>query len=321
MTVRTQREHRLPARAAVAVAGAAVATVLGATTTAAAAETWMPVPETGDPGELMLMSDAYPVRLPDLSPGDPASWQLHTHVDQHQRVRLDLRLQKDGALASAPDGLRVRVDACQQAWTDVDGTPSCATGGWSIARSTPADQVATQSPMFSIAPSDSDGTVYLLVTLALADTASAASDSALMGLTATVGLGVTATAQDGSAAPAPTAPSTAPPGSAPPSSDPSPAATGGPGSGGTSTGSGSGTSSGTGSATRPGGPAPINASTIRSTLLAFTGGGFLGPLFLGTAVVLAGLAVRWRRADRTAGERAGAAGAAGTGTASGTDAC
>jgi hypothetical protein len=94
----------------VAAVGAMLCAAFGVIGTAgAAAAGWDPVPETGTPGGLVLDSVAYPMQIPDLSPGNSAYWQIHTRVDRGDTVDLDLQLRKDGALVMHPDGLRVAV--------------------------------------------------------------------------------------------------------------------------------------------------------------------------------------------------------------------
>jgi hypothetical protein len=61
---------------------------------------------------------------------------------------------------------------------------------------TPADDYTTSSPTFELRPLRADRPEHLLVTLAVEDSAAAMADESLMGLTGSMGLGLTATAID-----------------------------------------------------------------------------------------------------------------------------
>ncbi len=186
---------------------------------------------------------------------------MHTSVDREGPVRTELQLHRDGALVEHPDGLRVTVTACQEPWRDLDATPVCDEGAHVVS----ADPVRPPSADAERAPvSDpgAEGSTYLLVELAVADSARASADSSLMGLEATVGLGVTASVDDLDV--------DGLPGSA------------GPGS----TGSGTAPDGRTGAGSRVG--------SVSGTL-ARTGAAFAAPVLLAAALVLTGVALRLRR--------------------------
>jgi hypothetical protein len=135
-------------------------------------------------------------------------------------------------------------------------TPTCADPS-PVVRAIPTEQL---TGMHRVPHADQDGETFLLVELSLADTPTAAADESLMGLTATIGIGVTATAV------APPIPSSTP-------EAPTTAA------GSTPT------------------PSPRLPRTEGS--LPYTGGAILGPVLLAAALVLTGVTVRLRRQARS----------------------
>jgi hypothetical protein len=256
--------NRRPARlGALATAVAAVMCgVFGLAGAAVMAAPFRPVPETGTPGGLVLESAPYPVQVSDLSPGNPAYWQVHSRVDRDEPIALDLELRKDGTLVTHPDGLHVTVTACDHEWQHMDTTPTCDSATPILAAG-PADRLTGSA--HPVPHPDQDGETFLLVELSIPDTAAVAADESLMGLTATIGIGVTATAmttQAGSPAPA-----TPPP--AAPSSEQDHAVP------------------------------PRELSTARVTRLVYTGSAFLAPVLLAGALVLSGVAIRFRRQARS----------------------
>ncbi|WP_181420455.1 hypothetical protein [Curtobacterium sp. MCBD17_023] len=221
-------------------------------TTAAAATVWHPVPETGAPNGLTLDTNRSRLDIPDLAPGQPAFWQVHTRVDRDGRVRLDLDVRKDGDLVTHPRGLQVAVTACDEEWQEVRSAPRCA-DPHPIVHSSPASPAGHTA--LTVPHPRADGETFLLVEFSLPDTAAAASDESLMGLTATVGIGVTATTDTGS-----------PPGALTP----------------TVTGAERGGTSSTSS--RP-----------ASSVLAWTGTGIVVPCLTGAVLIAIGLTLRRRR--------------------------
>jgi hypothetical protein len=164
-------------------------------TTAAAATVWHPAPETGAPGGLTLDTDRSRLHIPDLAPGQPAFWQVHTRVDRNGTVQLDLDVRKDGDLVTHPQGLQIAVTACDEEWQEMHSTPQCA-APHPIVHSSPTSPAGNTA--LTVPHPRADGETFLLVEFSLPDTAAAASDESLMGLTATVGIGVTATTDIGS---------------------------------------------------------------------------------------------------------------------------
>ena len=61
---------------------------------------------------------------------------------------------------------------------------------------TPADDYTTSSPTFDLDPLAADAPTYLLLSLAVEDSAEAAADESLMGLTGDMAVGLTAVALD-----------------------------------------------------------------------------------------------------------------------------
>ncbi|WIB26728.1 hypothetical protein [Curtobacterium sp. MCSS17_015] len=163
--------------------------------TSAAATVWHPAPETGTPGGLTLDTDRSHLDIPDLAPGQPAFWQIHTRVDRDGTVRLDLDVRKDGDLVAHPRGLQIAVTACDEEWQEMRSAPWCA-APHPIVRPSPTSPAGRTA--LTVPHPRADGETFLLVEFSLPDTAAAASDESLMGLTATVGIGVTATTDTGS---------------------------------------------------------------------------------------------------------------------------
>lgn len=186
------------ARAGAAAAGAVLCAVLGlGSGGAAVAAGWHVVPETGEPGGLVLEASPYPLHAEDLQPGRPAHWQVHTRVDRHGPISTEVQLRRDGALVEHPDGLRVTVSACERPWRGLDTVPVCD-DGQRVLSVGPREPDVLRVP---VTDPDADGATWLLVELAVADTAGASADGGLMGLDAAVGLGVTASAADTGATP------------------------------------------------------------------------------------------------------------------------
>lgn len=154
------------------------------------------VPPTGTPGRLVLSSDPYPAEFLELSPGEPGYWEVGARLEDATRATLSLELRKSGQLVEHPRGLTMTVDLCSVEWTGLDSAPVCATGAQRIAVATPADDYTTSSPTFELEPLRSDRPEYLLVTLAVEDSAEAMADTSLMGLTGDMAVGLTATAFD-----------------------------------------------------------------------------------------------------------------------------
>lgn len=180
----------LAAASALAIAAGSIAA--GQAATAALID----VPPTGDPGRLVLSSDPSPAEFLDLSPGDPSFWQVGARLENAERATLALELRKDGELVEHPRGLVMTVQACDAPWTGMDGAPGCAPGARAVTVATPSDDYAASSPTFPLTPLRPSEPEYLLITLAVEDTAAAAADTTLMGLSGTMGVGLTAAAID-----------------------------------------------------------------------------------------------------------------------------
>lgn len=158
---------------------------------------------TGAPGRLILASDPYPAQFLDLSPGEPAHWQIRARLEDATHAELALELRKSGALAAAPRGLVMRVDVCDSPWSDVADQPICRSGAREVTVAAPEDDYASSSPTFELRPLTPSAPQYLLVTLAVDSTGEAARDASLMDLRGNVAVGLTATSiEDDSARPA-----------------------------------------------------------------------------------------------------------------------
>lgn len=162
----------------------------------AASAVLVDVPPTGAPGRLVLSSDPSPAQFLELSPGDPSYWQVGARLENATEATLSLQLRKDGELVEHPRGLTMTVQVCDQPWTGMDSSPACAPGARAVTVATPADDYATSSPSFDVRPLTATAPEFLLVTLAVEDSAAAAADTTLMGLTGSMGVGLTATAID-----------------------------------------------------------------------------------------------------------------------------
>ncbi|MET2011694.1 hypothetical protein ABXJ56_09105 [Microbacterium chocolatum] len=179
--------------AALSLASLGIGSVLVADAARAA---FVDVPPTGAPGRLVLSADPYPAEFLDLSPGDPAFWQIRARLEDATRATLALELRKSGALAAYPRGLVMQVDVCDAPWSDFPTAPTCLPGARAVTVATPADDYTASSPTFELRPLTPSAPQYLLVTLSLEDTAAARSDEALMGLRGQMGVGLTATSID-----------------------------------------------------------------------------------------------------------------------------
>jgi hypothetical protein len=182
-----------PARA-VAVAGSALVLAMGSLALASAARAeFVPVPGA-DGAHLSLQSDPYPVSFDDLSPGSVEHWQIEASLVDDS-APLTLQFRRAGALVSNPRGLRLAVARCDRAWTSVSSVPVCAKNEAAVFGPTAARDLP-ESGRYDLASITHDDGKYLLVTLSLPDTPAARADRSLMGLSASLGFGLTATGAD-----------------------------------------------------------------------------------------------------------------------------
>lgn len=163
---------------------------------AAANAELLDVPGTGEPGRLVLAADPYPGRFSALSPGDPSYWQVSARLENAARATLAVQLQKAGDLVAHPRGLIMSVAACDTEWVGLDRVPVCATGARDVLTGGPADDWTSSSPTIALRPMTPTSPEYLLVTLAVEDSAAARTDRSLMGLTGEMAVGLTAVAID-----------------------------------------------------------------------------------------------------------------------------
>ena len=141
---------------------------------------------------LVVTSDWSASTLTDLAPGSPAYWLVDAWVVGVEGARLTLEIRKDGELMEVPDGVTVTVERCGVPWADVPDAPACEDSQAMVAVAEPEDDLSAQSPSFWLDTVDTRQPSYVLVTLALADTPQTRSDASLMGLTGSLGLGITA---------------------------------------------------------------------------------------------------------------------------------
>jgi len=167
----------------------------------AARAAFVDVPPTGHPGRLVLSSDPYPAEFLDLSPGDPSYWQVAARLEDAVGATLSVELRKSGALVSRPRGLEMTVDECDVPWSGLGDVPVCDGTVSPIAVAMPSDDYETSSPTFQLGSRAASAPTFLLVTLAVEDSAAARADASLMGLVGTMGVGLTAVAVDPPAGP------------------------------------------------------------------------------------------------------------------------
>lgn len=250
--------------------------------------------------ELLVSSDWGIAELSDLRPGSPAYWFVDAAVEGVEGARLTLQIRKDGELMEVPNGVVVVVERCSEAWVDGPGGPSCDAGRTVVVRATPDDDLSTSSPRYRLDSVDPDAPSYVMVTLSIEDTPENRADTALMGLTGSLGLGITAV----EAVPGETDPPTDPPTEAPteaPTDPPTEAPTGGPtdeptgGPSGPPSGEPTGAPGGVGDGAAPppggggGGEAPGPATSSPALLPTTGAGGALLLWVVGLALVGGGV--------------------------------
>jgi hypothetical protein len=160
------------------------------------------VPESSPDGILTLQSHEYPVHFNDLSPGDPAYWQIGTHLEGAELSTLTLEIERDGELVEHPRGLTVNIERCDTEWTGVSEAGECLTGATNVLTIGPADDAGQSSPVWDLAGLTSTTGKYLRVTLAVDNSEAARHDESLMGLRGTLGLGFTAAGDESMSDPA-----------------------------------------------------------------------------------------------------------------------
>ncbi|MFG6443670.1 hypothetical protein ACFXQA_00190 [Microbacterium sp. P07] len=193
--------------AAPLVAALSLTLLVGGTVLAgnAARAALIEVPSTGAPGRLVLSSDPYPAQFLEISPGDPSHWQVAARLEGATSATLSLELREAGELVEHPRGLEMGVAECTVPWAGLNEAPVCAGTSVPVALVRPSDDGVTTRPRFVLRPLDASAPSYLLVTLAVADSDAARADATLMGLTGTMGVGLTAVAVE----PAPVTPGAA----------------------------------------------------------------------------------------------------------------
>ncbi|MDI2037065.1 LPXTG cell wall anchor domain-containing protein [Paenarthrobacter nitroguajacolicus] len=98
---------------------AVVVSVLAGAVPAQAADNLIPVPENGTPGLLWLSSSVYPLKFPQLGPGDSYVWQIGLSLDKPEATSA-LQLTAAGSLAAA-NGYAIAVDECPTPWEGDSG--------------------------------------------------------------------------------------------------------------------------------------------------------------------------------------------------------
>lgn len=206
--MRTRRAAALRHTGAVLCIAAVSGGLLLASGSAQAA--WVSLTENGLAGHLTLHSDPAPADLRLLSPGAPVQWQIRADLADPYSP-LTIQFERDGDLVGRPDGLWIQVRACDTEWANFPTSPVCPSAATVVAP-LPAmsSSLGATGPVTPTTPSFLVGDLwhsvgkYILITLSLPDTAQARADSSLMGLTATIGVGLTASG--GNAPPVPSNP-------------------------------------------------------------------------------------------------------------------
>ncbi len=143
---------------------------------------------------LSLLSDPFPANFMAMSPGSVEHWQIESKLVDPTST-LTLQFARSGALVTHVNGLQVQVDRCDQAWTTVTTSPACGTGGTNVFGPAAANSIA-ETTIYDLAGLTNTQNKYLLVTLSIPDSPAAEADTTLMGITATVGIGLTVTGPD-----------------------------------------------------------------------------------------------------------------------------
>lgn len=178
----------------VAVLSAALLAAGGVLLGANARAALIDVAPTGAPGRLVLSSEPYPAEFLDISPGEPAFWQVGARLEDASRATLALELRKDGELVEHPRGLTMAITVCDVPWRSLDTAPVCPPGARPVTVATPFDAYTDSSPVFELRPLTATAPEFLLVTLSVEDSAAARGDTSLMGITGRMGIGMTAAA-------------------------------------------------------------------------------------------------------------------------------
>jgi len=170
------------------------------------AAAWFVVEETGKVGHLWLTTDH--VERFDLSPGEPHHLQVRASlVDPLGSLAMQIR--REGELIDMPGALMVLVRHCAGDWTYVQGIEASCPG----VRTDLIGPVALSDPMFGglagegdVTPIDAPtwhlGTISntqdetFLVTLWIEDTSENRNSTDLMGLEATIGIGLLSAAAE-----------------------------------------------------------------------------------------------------------------------------
>lgn len=116
--VRERVGFRMRARRGREVCGlvmAAALLVVGGLATASSAGA-TPVPENGNPGQLVLAADPFPLGTHDMPPGGVVRWTITASVDQVAGATLSLAVVGHGVMALDPAGLTLAVDWCSTGW-------------------------------------------------------------------------------------------------------------------------------------------------------------------------------------------------------------
>jgi hypothetical protein len=156
---------------AVAVAIAAGLLVLAAPLSARAD----PVPDTGVPGVLTLEADPYPLSF-DFTSGERAYWQLTARLDRSTPGELTVAVAHDGALTTAPGGLRLVLRSCGQVWqVPTDGRDEAVCPGGDIRTVIGDTALADLAPddRWDAGPLPAGGAAYLLAAITLPEQAPA----------------------------------------------------------------------------------------------------------------------------------------------------
>lgn len=157
---------------------------------------WVDLAENGLPGHLTLASDAGPTpNFMDMSPGAVEYWQIDVSLADPSSP-LTMQFARNGELVDRPDGLWIEGKGCSVEWT-MSAPPTCSGTMTNAMPGKPASDASyDSSPVMDMGTITSAQDRFLLVTLSIPDSPEARADETLMGLSATVGFGFTASGDE-----------------------------------------------------------------------------------------------------------------------------
>jgi len=124
--------------------------------------------DAGQPGLLWLEVAPGPMDV-TLTPGDRAWWAVTARLDAPEDSPLEVVIERSGVLAMDPEGLRLEVLECAEAWVtpaDPLGTAVCGTGASVLIADRPLAQFLA-GERFDLGPLLAGGARHLLLIVGL----------------------------------------------------------------------------------------------------------------------------------------------------------